>query len=150
MKYISFEEASKMAKAVIEYGHRIGKPRFSFAVVDSGGHLIYFMRMPGGKFATVKPAIDKAYSAIAMKKPTSLLTYFKVGEFAEGFQLSQPRILPIPGGMPIVHKGEFVGAVGASGGHPQEDEQACIEALKAVGYPTEKEKIQVGYIPPEK
>jgi len=144
---ISIEEAEKMGVAVIEFANKIKKPRFSFAVVDSGGHLIYFMRMPDAKFATVKPAIDKAYAAIAMKKPTSLLQYYKVGGFAEGFSFCNPRIFPIAGGVPIVRDGKFIGAVGASGGLPEEeDEGASMAALKACGYPTDLKKIQVGYI----
>jgi len=41
------------------------------------------------------------------------------------------------GGLPIVEKGEFLEAVGASGDTIEEDIACCVEALRACGFTTE-------------
>ena len=44
-----------------------------------------------------------------------------------------PGILPIQGGVPIVHEGECVGAIGVSGRQSEEDEQIANIGLAALG-----------------
>ena len=56
---------------------------------------------------------------------------------AYGLQHTDSRICIVSGGLPIVEKGEFLGAVGASGGTIEEDIACCVEALKACGFATE-------------
>jgi glc operon protein GlcG len=48
--------------------------------------------------------------------------------------LKFPQILPLQGGVPIVHEGECVGAIGVSG-RPQsaEDEQVANAGIAALG-----------------
>jgi uncharacterized protein GlcG (DUF336 family) len=43
----------------------------------------------------------------------------------------------VAGGLPIVENGEFLGAMGVSGGTIEEDIACCIEALKACKFATE-------------
>ena len=42
-------------------------------------------------------------------------------------------VLPVQGGVPIMHQGECVGAVGVSGVQSQEDEQVCNAGIAALG-----------------
>ena len=45
--------------------------KVNVAVVDSGGHLAAFLRMPGSAFHSVDVAISKAYTAMSFGMPTS-------------------------------------------------------------------------------
>ena len=83
-------------------------------------------------------AIKKAWTAIAFKRPTAMLQPIIMPEaFGYGLQHTDPRICIVAGGLPIVEKGAFLGAVGASGGTIQEDIACCVESLKACAFTTE-------------
>jgi glc operon protein GlcG len=42
-------------------------------------------------------------------------------------------VLPVQGGVPILHQGECVGGVGVSGVQSHEDEQICNAGIAALG-----------------
>ena len=42
-------------------------------------------------------------------------------------------VLPVQGGVPILHQGECVGAVGVSGVQSHEDEIVCNAGIAALG-----------------
>ena len=44
-----------------------------------------------------------------------------------------PENLPIQGGVPIVHQGECVGAIGVSGVQSHEDEQIASAGIAVIG-----------------
>lgn len=100
------------------------------AIVDDGGHLVHLLRLDNTQFGSVEVAIQKARAAIAFRRPT------KVWEehVADGRvrYLGLPGTLPIEGGLPIVVKGQFVGAVGVSGVRSNEDAQIAQAGLTAV------------------
>jgi len=54
-----------------------------------------------------------------------------------GLQHTDPRICMVAGGLPIVEGGEFLGAIGVSGGTIDEDIACCVAALKACGFTTD-------------
>ncbi len=43
--------------------------------------------------------------------------------------------MPLAGGMPLLHAGEVVGAVGSSGAQPDEDQAVCEAAVEAMALP---------------
>ena len=100
------------------------------AIVDDGGHLVHLLRLDNTQFGSIEVAIQKARAAIAFRRPT------KVWEehIADGRvrYLGLPGTLPIEGGLPIVVKGQFVGAVGVSGVRSHEDAQIAQAGLAAV------------------
>lgn len=100
------------------------------AIVDDGGHLVHLLRLDNTQFGSVEVAIQKARAAIAFRRPT------KVWEehVADGRvrYLGLPGTLPIEGGLPIVVKNQFVGAVGVSGVRSNEDAQIAQAGLAAV------------------
>lgn len=100
------------------------------AIVDDGGHLVHLLRLDNTQFGSIEVAIQKARAAIAFRRPT------KVWEehVADGRvrYLGLPGTLPIEGGLPIVVKGQFVGAVGVSGVRSHEDAQIAQAGLAAV------------------
>jgi len=96
----------------------------SIAVVDEGGHPLYFTRSEDGFAAGANVSIGKAHNAAIFKKPT--------GEFEEIINKGRftmtalPDFTPLQGGVPILHEGHVVGAIGVSGAKTaQQDEEVA-------------------------
>lgn len=89
------------------------------AIVDAGGHLQHFIRMDGTHIASIEVAIAKARSALVFRRPTKL---FAEAVAANGLALTAlPGIVPFEGGVPLLYRGEVIGAIGVSGGSPELD-----------------------------
>ena len=99
------------------------------AVVDDGGHLMYLQR-ERVQLGSVEVAITKARAALMFRRPTK----FWEGIVAGGRlgYLSMPGMLPIEGGVPIVYKGDIVGAIGVSGVKSSEDGQIAEAGARAL------------------
>ena len=105
----------------------------TFAVVDTGGHLVALERMDGASFVTAEIATGKAYTAVAFKAPSADLA--KRFEGRDQFTASigvatHGRFTLGMGGIPVTVDGEVVGAIGASGGTGEQD-VAVVEAALA-------------------
>lgn len=103
------------------------------AVVDAGGHLVLAERMDNAQFGSVEPALQKAQTAVAFRRPTRLFDETLAQGGAALRLLKLPGALPIEGGLPLTRDGRIVGAVGVSGASAQQDgiaAQACVDALK--------------------
>lgn len=100
------------------------------AIVDDGGHVLLLTRMDGAAPITAEIAAQKARSAAVSRRST------KVAEdrIAAGrVALVKMPVLPVQGGLPIVHQGECVGGIGVSGVQSHEDEQVCHAGLAVLG-----------------
>ena len=98
----------------------------AIAVVDPGGHLMAALRMDGNGSGLMDFAVAKAEAAAAWG--------FATAQMAEGARTTPgfaaaPHVVTVPGGVPIYSADgrERVGAVGASGEAPVDDE-ACAQA----------------------
>lgn len=91
------------------------------AVVDDGGHLICLHRLDNAQFGSVEVAMQKARSAAAFKRPTKAWEEL----LASGQQrvLNLPGVLSSEGGVPLIWKGQIIGAIGVSGVKSSEDGQ---------------------------
>ena len=84
-------------------------------ILDSGGNLVMSQRLDGAQFGSVEVARDKAYSAVAFRRPTKA---FEDGLSQGGANL---RLLNLrgasmlDGGWPIEIDGKIVGGIGVSG-----------------------------------
>jgi uncharacterized protein GlcG (DUF336 family) len=102
----------------------------TIAIVDDGGHLLYLERLDA-RISTVDVAIRKARTAALSRQPSLAL---------EQRARANPVLLaldalPLQGGLPLEHSGEFVGGVGVSGVLAPQDEQvagAGVAALTAL------------------
>lgn len=104
-------------------------------MVDGSGDVIASTRMDGAALGAMPLAVGKAY--------TSALWGMRTGDFAQstqpggpdwGFNSTDERIVVYAGGLPLFVDGELVGAAGASGGTPEQDE-ACVQAAAiALGF----------------
>lgn len=99
----------------------------AIAVVDDGGNLVAFGRLDGTFPAGASVSIGKARTAALFRKPT------KVFEDAiNGGRTSLAAVAemtPLQGGVPILHEGHLIGAIGVSGAHSQQED----EAIAAIG-----------------
>jgi uncharacterized protein GlcG (DUF336 family) len=105
------------------------------AVVDAGGLLAAFLRMPGAPLHSVDIAIDKAYTAVSFGLPTHQWAEALQGHSAavrEGIVL-RPRFVAFGGGLPIVEAGQRIGAIGVSGGSEEQDQSIAQAGLAALG-----------------
>lgn len=90
------------------------------AVVDDGGHLMYLQREKV-QLGSVEVAITKAKVAVMFRRPTRFWEE-TVSAGRLGY-LAMPGMLPLEGGVPLVHDGDIVGAIGVSGVKSSEDGQ---------------------------
>jgi len=102
------------------------------AIVDSGGHLVLLERMDGSQFAGAKVAQDKAWSAIAYKRPGKAFQDRLAQGGVEIRILRLQGASPIDGGDPIVVDGKLIGAIGVSGGAGDQDGQVAKAGLAAL------------------
>ncbi|MFH0351923.1 MAG: heme-binding protein [Chromatiales bacterium] len=99
------------------------------AVVDDGGHLMYLQR-ERVQLGSVEVAITKARAALMFRRSTKFWEEMVAGGRL-GY-LSMPGMLPIEGGVPIVYKGDIVGAIGVSGVKSSEDGQIAEAGARAL------------------
>ncbi len=109
--------------------------RINVAVVDAGGNLAAFLRMPGAFLHSIDIAIDKAYTAASFGLPTSQWHAALAQHSAavrEGI-VRRPRFVGFGGGLPIMENGERIGGIGVSGGSEEQDEACAKAGLAAMG-----------------
>jgi glc operon protein GlcG len=102
----------------------------TIAIVDDGGFLLHLERLDGAGPMTAEVATRKARTAALMRRPSKFFED-RVKE-RPGF-LRMPDSLPVQGGVPIMHQGECVGAIGVSGVQSHEDEQIANAGIAALG-----------------
>jgi len=129
---IGVEDAKKTAAAALAEARRNGWT-MAAAVVDTGGHLVYFEKMDGAQTGSVAVAISKARSAALFQRPTKAFQDVLAGG-GDGLRiLGLEGAVPVEGGVPLVAEGTIVGAIGLSGGASSQDGQcarAGADALK--------------------
>ncbi|HEY8856015.1 MAG TPA: heme-binding protein [Rugosibacter sp.] len=131
---IDWAAANDAVKAAIEEAVAMGL-RVNAAVVDRGGLLVAFLRMPGAPLHSIDIAIDKAYTAAGFGMPTGMW-HEALKAHSEAVQQGvplRPRFTAFGGGLPIIVDGQIIGGIGVSGALEGED-VACAQAgLKAIG-----------------
>jgi uncharacterized protein GlcG (DUF336 family) len=119
---ITLEQAKKVM-AVAEAEMKKNNWSMSIAILDAGGHLVLLQRSDGSQFIGPEVAIDKAFSAVAYKRPGKAFQDRLATGGAEIRILRLKGASPIEGGDPIVADGKIVGAIGVSGGSGEQDGQ---------------------------
>jgi uncharacterized protein GlcG (DUF336 family) len=102
-------------------------------VLDSGGNLVMLQRMDGAQFGSIEVAKDKAYSAVAFRRPTKAFDDALAQGGVNLRILKLSGATPLEGGIPIVVDNKLIGAVGVSGVLSSQDAQigrAGIDNLK--------------------
>ena len=131
---ISLEEAQGVTAAAVEKARQIGQP-MNVAVTEVGGRLKAFARMEQAWTASISIAEDKAYTSAALGFTTQ-----DIGEMAQPGQplfgintTNDGRIVIFAGGIPLMRDGHVVGAIGVSGGTPDQDHEVAQAGAAAFG-----------------
>jgi glc operon protein GlcG len=129
---IAPDAAKKVAAAAIAEARK-NNWAMALAVVDTGGYLVYFERMPDTQLGSVEVAIEKAKTAALFRRPTKSFQD-TVASGGEGLRILRlTGAIPVEGGIPLIVDGKLIGAVGASGGSSDQDgrtAQAGAGAMK--------------------
>jgi uncharacterized protein GlcG (DUF336 family) len=125
---LSYDDAAILISGAEAKAQKIGVP-MCIAVTDDGGYLIAFKRMDHAKELSTTLAQDKAFTSAISKKTTADYNAAAVpGSLVNGIQTAAGgRFSTVGGGMPVIVDGAVVGAIGLSGGAPDQD-MACAEA----------------------
>ena len=89
------------------------------AIVDEGGHLMLLERMDYTQLGSIEVAQEKAKTAYLFRRPTKKLEEAVLG--GRTIILNLPHATPIEGGVPLMNKGEMIGAIGVSGVQSSQD-----------------------------
>jgi uncharacterized protein GlcG (DUF336 family) len=131
-KVLPLEVARQVAMAAEKHA-RDNKWNVCIAIVDDGGHLIYFQRMDGTQTGSVVVSQRKAQTAIEFKRPSKVFEEGVAG--GRTVLVALPGAVPLEGGVPLSVDGEMIGAIGVSGVTSQQDgliAQAGADALASI------------------
>ena len=131
---VHWEAAAAAAAASARWADEAGI-KVNIAVVDAGGNLAAFLRMPGAFLHSIDIAIDKAYTAAGFGLPTSAWTDVLATDSpaVRGGIPMRPRMVCFGGGLPLKHEGRVIGGIGVSGGSELEDDTCARAGLSAIG-----------------
>ncbi len=127
---LTLEGANLVIAAAMERARERGAGG-AIAVVDDGGNLVAFQRLDGTFAAGATVSIGKARTAALFKKPTKAFEDSING--GRTALAAVHEMTPLQGGVPIVHEGQIIGAIGVSGAHSQqEDEEVAMAGAAAI------------------
>lgn len=119
-------EASQKALDAAIASARSQGVALSCAVVDVRGDLVALVRMNEAGFLTAALAEGKAMSSALFGRPSADLARMGGTPFFSSLNASMGnRMIPAQGAVPIVRNDRVIGAIGCSGGAPQQDETAA-------------------------
>jgi glc operon protein GlcG len=126
---LTLEGAKQVSEAAAKFAKGNGATP-SIAVVDDGGYLLYFVRPEESFAAGANVSIGKARTSAIFKKPTrDFEDTINKGRFT---MTALPDFTPLQGGVPIVHEGQVIGAIGVSGAHSAAQDDEVAKAGAAV------------------
>ena len=124
---LTLEQAKKAADAA-EAEAKKRNMNMAIAVVEPSGDLVYFRRMDGTQYASIKIAQDKAVSAAIFRRSSK--DFFDRVAKGDLSPMSLRGAVASAGGIPIVVNGKIIGAIGVSGGADDPIAQAGANAVK--------------------
>lgn len=128
---LGYDGAQRALAAAVAVARSLGLGA-CVAVVDRGAHLLSYARMNGAQLLMGTIAQDKAYTAATFGLPTH--DWWDMIKDAPPLANTLPTMehfSMIGGGLPIVHEGEVVGAIGVSGGSPDQDRTIAEAGARA-------------------
>ena len=134
---ITLAQANAIIDAALAHSNTAGFQPMAVVVLDTGGHVVAAQRQDGASMFRIDIATGKAWASIAMGAASRVLTQ-RAKDLPAFFgalaSTGQGKFIPQTGAVLIKDAaGAVVGAVGASGGTGDEDEEICIEGVKAAG-----------------
>ena len=129
---IGLQEAQRAIDAILRALDKDQEARgISIAVVDDGGEPIAVVRTDTARAITVETAIRKAYTSVRRQMPSGVVTerLRDIDPNIAAFVMSDPRMLPIGGGLCITKPGtqQCVGGIAVSGLPAGVDDEALAQ-----------------------
>lgn len=131
---LSYDLAEKALQAAIQKAKSSNIP-VSIAVVDTGGHLVSFARLDS-VFGVIDFAVKKARTAVMFGVDSDIMGSIIAGADIHGYGMlnSNEGLLTIAGGVVIKDKeGKVIGAIGSSGGTPEQDKEIAKAGASVMG-----------------
>ncbi|MFO1512846.1 MAG: heme-binding protein [Verrucomicrobiota bacterium] len=126
---LTLEGAKDVAEAAAKFAGDNGAAP-SIAIVDEGGNLLYLARPETSFAAGANVSIGKARTSAIFKKPTAFFEdAINKGRFT---MTALPDFTPLQGGVPIVHEGQIIGAIGVSGAKSAAQDEEVAKAGAAI------------------
>ncbi|MUG69381.1 MULTISPECIES: GlcG/HbpS family heme-binding protein [Paenibacillus] len=132
MKSMTLETAKHVIKAAEQKAKELRISQV-IAIVDEGGNFTACHRMDDAWLASIDIAQNKAWTAVALRMPTSHLAHL-AAPHAELYGINTTnhgRVVVFGGGIPLVREGRIVGAVGVSGSTVANDVEVAKAAVHA-------------------
>jgi glc operon protein GlcG len=101
----------------------------AIAIADGHGELVAFVRMDGVLLSSGPLAINKAYTAARLNRPSRVLGETLRTRGTDVAFYGDPRYAGFGGGMPVLVAGVVAGGVGVSGLSDEEDEALAAMAV---------------------
>jgi len=137
MPQLTLAEANAIVTESLKAARTAGYKPMAVVVLDEGGHLKAAQREDRASMFRIDVALGKAWAAVAMGASSRVLALRAKDNpnfFVTLASTAQGRFLPQPGAVLIMDSGgSVIGAVGASGGTGDEDEEICIAGVIAAG-----------------
>lgn len=118
------------AQQLVEYAVKAGEKQhltISAAIVDSGGHLLAFLRSDKAFIGSIEAAVDKARTAVYFRRETVVMQQgLEQGKIS---YLALKDVLPLEGGIPLYSKSTVIGALGISGATSAQDGELAHTAI---------------------
>lgn len=128
--YLTLEDVKKIAAGAEAEALR-NNWAVSFAIVDDGGHLLWYQRLDGAAATSAYIAPAKARTAALGRRESK--SYEDVINNGRISFLSAPELEGmLEGGVPVIVDGHVIGAVGVSGVKSNEDAQIAKAGIAAL------------------
>ena len=130
---LTLNKAKHLLEQIEHEAHKTHLPIVA-AICNAAGNPVAVHVMDNALLISYEAAIAKAYTAAALKMPTSAVSKLvQPGQPFYGLEsIGGGKIVPIGGGVPLFNnQGQLIGAIGVSGGTAEQDEKLAKGALHA-------------------
>ncbi len=137
MSELTLKQANSIITGAISEGRKRELAPLTIVILDAGGHVKASAREDGASIMRPQIAMAKAWGAVGVGVSSRKLG--QMGDERPMFMnalinLSDQRLLPVPGGVLIRNKeNKILGAVGITGDLSDEDEHCAITGIEAAG-----------------
>ena len=134
---LTLDQSNRIIAAALLRAREAGYKPMAVVVLDEAGHVRSAQRQDGASMFRIDIATGKAWASIAMGAASRVLTQ-RAKDLPAFFgalaATGNGKFIPQTGAVLIKAADDTViGAVGASGGTGDEDEEICIAGVKAAG-----------------
>jgi glc operon protein GlcG len=124
--------AAKRVMAAAEKEAISNNWQMTIAILDSGGHIVLMQRLDNSQLGSEDVALSKARSSVNFRRPTKVFSDSLAQGGANIRLLTIEGLTPLPGGVPLIHDGLLIGAIGVSGGSGEQDDQVANAGANAL------------------